>query len=234
MRHAGALPSKLPSSLETLIIEGNFGAWSNHSLDVIEPATGLQVMVVHEQVSGSMPPDWADRFPALRVLDVADNRIGGKFPDYDHRTIEIINAQGNDFDAAGTITAPNLRVLNLAKNRLPGFPVFQKAPSLEMLDLHSNRLVGAVPTSIFNMALQMLKLQNNELSNFPQRPPDGLKALRILDISHNKLKFNARYLLLNVMPPEDAQLERADFSYNHIDGVLGGRFCLLHPFALEM
>ncbi|XP_021754643.1 receptor protein-tyrosine kinase CEPR1-like [Chenopodium quinoa] len=124
-------------------------------------------------LKGSFPSNVCSYLPELRVLDISNNFIQGRFPD-------------------GIINCSLLEVLNMSSLYLSGkLPNFSRMKYLRALDLSYNLFDGDFPMSIMNLTnLEMINFNENNNLNRWELPENitRLTWLRSLVLSTSKLQ----------------------------------------------
>lgn len=154
---------------------------------------------------------------SLRILMLQENQItkinGNEFSNL--LSLIQLNLESNDItNFTLNIDTNNLRILNLARNRLTsdGVKSFRDLNNLEDLDLSKN-LITKVPPKFFQglFHLRKLNLYANKIKEFSTGSFSGLPHLLYLNLSSNKLetaKISGRLILHS--------LHTLDLSNNYI------------------
>ncbi len=159
----------------------------------------------------------------LEYLDLRDNEINYLYPE-------------------SFSYFPNLKWVNLARNRLPIFPTqFIKGLNhLEYLNLESNQITSLEDNDFANMPrLRSLHLSNNQIGPISETAFQNSSQLQYIDISHNniselkgdvfngivRLELDASHNNLSKIPKDIFEkrkvfrLEMIDLSYNYFSSI---------------
>ncbi|XP_031114449.1 protein STRUBBELIG-RECEPTOR FAMILY 3-like [Ipomoea triloba] len=140
-------------------------------------------------------------FSSIKTIDLSNNHIGGAIPSNLPVTLQSLFLSANEFTGSipdSLSSVSQLSAISLNDNNLAGeIPdSFQGLVHLANLDLSNNNLSGVLPSSLGNLSLMTLRLQNNQLSgtldvlqNLPLRDLNiennlfsGLIPQKLLDI----------------------------------------------------
>ncbi|KAK2432769.1 receptor protein [Trifolium repens] len=133
---------------------------------------------------------------ALESLDLSDNQIHGKIPNW------IWELQ-------------DLEILNISHNFLTDFegPLQNITSSLYFIDLHNNQLQGSI--LVFPKTAVILDYSNNNFSVVPQDIGKYLSSTKFLFLSYNNLHGNIPDSICNA-----SELQVLDISFNNISGTI--------------
>ncbi|KAF6986836.1 hypothetical protein CFC21_004549 [Triticum aestivum] len=124
-------------------------------------------------------PDWFwTTFSEARHLDISMNQLSGDLPlNLEFMSMITLSMRSNLLTGLIPKLPTTIVVLDISMNSLNGFVSDFRAPRLQVAVLFSNLISGAIPTSICQMQkLRVLDLSNNLLSK--ELPDCGRKELR--------------------------------------------------------
>ncbi|KAK7320326.1 hypothetical protein VNO77_29704 [Canavalia gladiata] len=162
-------------------------------------------------------PKLIGKFPSLSCLDMSNNKLNGKVPDWLHEmdSLHILNFSRNLLttsinqfsrnyrlhvldlsfnllygDISSICNISSLQILNLSNNKLIGIvpQCLVNLSSLQVLDLHMNKLYGSLPIIFQKNKLSDLNLSGNQLQS---RLPTSLSKctqLEILNLGNNQIE----------------------------------------------
>ncbi|KAK9162014.1 hypothetical protein Syun_002916 [Stephania yunnanensis] len=165
----------------------------------------------------SVVPRFLRYQPHLLILDLSNNQIQGKMPDWLWTKVEYsLDLSNNSLvgfeDPFSNHSSSSLIYLDLSSNHFQGYlPVFPS--SLETLDLSSNHFEGYLP--IFPSGLKSLYLSSN---NFEGSLPNFPKGMDISLLSNNKFTGAIPLTICN------SSWRRIDLSHNQISGEIPSCF----------
>jgi Leucine-rich repeat (LRR) protein len=166
--------------------------------------TKLMVIDIHDNgFAGNIARDLSAVSPSsnVRVISLRNNNFTGPLTPWIHTfnadVIQHIGVSNNMFTGTlpseiGTLT--NLKFLYIARNKklnASAIPTqFGKLTKLQDLSLQSSNVVGTIPTELAKLKqLVLFDLNDNNLSGYiPFEFGSGMKSLRFLLLSHNKLE----------------------------------------------
>ncbi|KAG6498809.1 LRR receptor-like serine/threonine-protein kinase RPK2 [Zingiber officinale] len=193
-RLGGKLSPAVGVLAELRVLSLPFNAFGGVIPGAIWELEKLEVVVLEaNSFSGFLPSKFP---PALRVLNLASNLIGGEIPVSlsSNADLETVDLSGNQLNGTipGFLTSfVGLRELYLSFNQLGGtIPVElgSGCRNLQHLDLSGNLLVGSIPRSLGNCGeLQSLILSANLLDDAIPLEFGRLRKLQVLDVSRNSL-----------------------------------------------
>lgn len=162
------------SSIRVLALDGNpfnksSGGWIIPS-DVAECSQLVNFSCSSCNIVGTVP-DFFGKFPSLDSLRLSYNRLSGGIPStFSDSMLQVLWLNDQDGDGmSGSIdvigTMVGLTTVWLHGNRFSGTipDDIGRLTSLRQLNLNRNRLVGMVPSSLADMDLELLDLNNNML-----------------------------------------------------------------------
>ncbi|KAH0782992.1 hypothetical protein KY290_002590 [Solanum tuberosum] len=191
-------------------------------LNIGHVMTKLQVLDLSGNTFIGTIPYSITRVKQLLRLDLSDNHLSGKIPDwwYDLQQLQVIDLSGNNLSGTipPSVCSPlSLFWLRLCRNNLSGgLPKsLRNCNSLLALDIGENKITGTIPEWFGESLLSLQKLRMTGNMIHGRIPPQlcQLSNLQILHLSHNNLTGRI---------PEDIgsmqQLETLDLSSNHLSG----------------
>ncbi|PRQ60817.1 putative non-specific serine/threonine protein kinase [Rosa chinensis] len=155
----------------------------------------------------------------LRILDLSDNQINGKVPNWiwGFSDLENLNLSCNSLDSVEvpSINHSNLLSLDFSRNyfssSIPS-TIGDVLGSTVFLSLSSNNLSGIIPESLCNSRnLRILDLSNNSLSGTVPRCLTTMSTLLVLNLRRNNLTNVNEF-------SHNCSLEMLDISGNQIQG----------------
>jgi Leucine-rich repeat (LRR) protein len=213
-------------------------------------------------VNGTIPRDLS-RLPNLNSIDISYTGVSGPVPAFLSKLVELTYLRLSFNALAGPIPAslgdiPNLSFLDLGRNRLTGaIPplLLSKTRDTAYLSLSHNGLSGGVPAEFAAVKFWSLDLSRNGLAGDASFLFGVNKSLETLNLSRNAFSFNLSAVELpsqlgdldishneiyGVLPPQVANLEYLNVSYNRLSGVVpsGGnmgtfdQYCFQHNKGL--
>ena len=196
----------------------NGGSWSNNSnwgenCDVCSwygincDVSGniISISLSRNNLRGTLP-DIFHLLPSLKTLSLSRNEITGEIP------FSITSCE-------------ELQVLNLGNNEMTGkiYNQIVSLPSIRHVYLHSNRFSGSIPISKTISNLQILYIQNNNLTgNIPPQAGNFSKLSEFL-FSNNKIS--------GLLPKEIGDclsLRKLYGNQNELEGPLPAEVCNLY------
>ncbi|XP_071729632.1 putative leucine-rich repeat receptor-like serine/threonine-protein kinase At2g24130 [Rutidosis leptorrhynchoides] len=239
---SGRVPRALSISwkLKWLDLESNFFE-GELPFEIVKNLTKLQfVYLSYNRFSGPLNSFFGGlvNSPHLQELELAGNRLFGKFPDIiGNLSKSLVQLHLDDNQISGEIPPDisnlfNLTLLNLSSNFLNGTIPKQlcQMVKLERLYLSDNLLSGGIPFCFGNVSqLGLLDLSKNNLSNSIPDTFTNLSQLRKLLVHDNKL--------VGAIPTSLAQcvnLEVLDLSHNQISGSIPTDFARLSTLKLYL
>ncbi|XP_019172099.1 PREDICTED: protein STRUBBELIG-RECEPTOR FAMILY 3-like [Ipomoea nil] len=173
------------------------GKWQG----VVCEDTNIVSITINSANLGGELGDKLGAFSSIKTIDFSNNRIGGAIPSNLPVTLQSLFLSANEFTGSipdSLSSVSQLSAISLNDNNLAGeIPdSFQGLVHLANLDLSNNNLSGVLPSSLGNLSLMTLHLQNNQLSgtldvlqNLPLRDLNiennlfsGLIPQKLLDI----------------------------------------------------
>ena len=146
-------------------------------------------------------PNFSEKLPMLRYLDLSNNKISGSVPNWLHEVYFWTNLEHLDLSynlLTGNISlsiwnASRLLFLNLAYNQLTDTipQCLANLSSLEVLDLQMNKFHGPLPSNFSKeSALETLNLYGNQLEDHIPKSLSLCKGLMFLNLGRNKIEDN--------------------------------------------
>uniref|UniRef100_A0ACD5WXG9 Uncharacterized protein n=1 Tax=Avena sativa TaxID=4498 RepID=A0ACD5WXG9_AVESA len=169
----------------------NFGAPFLHNL-----------LLSENSINGTIPVHFC-KLQGLNVLDLAKNRLIGRFPN-----CAEVSMGTRKLNATFSATA-----LILYKNNLSGDISFlQSCPELILLDLAHNKFTGGLPTWIAERVpdLSFLQLRHNMFSGSIPIQLTQLAYLQYLDLAYNRISGFVPHTLANMKAMTQDHTPRLD------------------------
>ncbi|XP_030381073.1 chaoptin [Scaptodrosophila lebanonensis] len=180
----------------------------------------------------SLPANFLRHSINLQRVDLSSNRFlqipSSALSDVSIPRLSWLNLTGNPINKIYTVKEeryPYLKELYICQTNLSiltskDFEAFQ---ALQHLHLVNNRITRISPGAFKSLTnLLTLDISVNELEMLPKERLQGLKLLRLLNISHNTLKD------LEEFSTDLAQLQTLDLSFNQLDRISKKTFRNLH------
>ncbi|KAJ9556126.1 hypothetical protein OSB04_010740 [Centaurea solstitialis] len=200
---AGEIPTWLfeIKTLKELLIGGkeNNLIWNNEAK--IVPRCRLQrISMMTCRISGHIP-EWISSLKNLDFLDLSDNQLAGKLPDW--------------------LAKMDLESVILSDNNLTGSlssRLFQSR-NLQYLELSRNNFFGELPENIGNASeIMVFMLSGNRFSGQIPMSIKNIYQLRVLDFSKNKFSGEVPDF------GENPLLAYINLSYNELSGMMPTTF----------
>ncbi|WMV11949.1 hypothetical protein MTR67_005334 [Solanum verrucosum] len=165
-------------------------------LNIGHVMTKLQVLDLSGNAFIGTIPYSITRVKQLLRLDLSDNHLSGKIPDwwYDLQQLQVIDLSGNNLSGTipPSVCSPlSLFWLRLCRNNLSGgLPKsLRNCNSLRALDIGENKITGTIPEWFGESLLSLQKLRMTGNMIHGRIPPQlcQLSNLQILHLSHNNL-----------------------------------------------
>ena len=181
----------------------------------------------------ALPANFFHLSPSLRRLDLAQN----KFRQIPTAALNLpglgwLNLTGNPMsrihDLSSVRLYPNLQEIHISGTNLTIVTSkdFESFPALLHLFLDQNRISRISPGAFRSLpSLLTLDLGVNELELLPQERLQGLSHLRLLNVTHNRIKE------LEEFPQDLKSLQILDLSYNQVSRVGKWTFRYLENLA---
>ncbi|KAK9096161.1 hypothetical protein Sjap_021658 [Stephania japonica] len=122
-------------------------------------------------------------------LDLSNNQIQGKVPEWIWNKVRILNLANNSLvgfeDPVSNHSSSNLRVLDLSHNNFEGSIPFFFGTSLLIISLSNNKFTGEIPSYFCNPRLAIVYFSKNQISG---RIPPCLAELDSVYLHENKLQ----------------------------------------------
>ncbi|KAK9167547.1 hypothetical protein Scep_002738 [Stephania cephalantha] len=143
----------------------------------------------------SAVPEFLRYQPHLRILDLSNNQIQGKMPDWLWTNLENVNLSNNSLvgfeDPFSNHSSSSMRFLDLSSNHFEGsLPNFPKG--MDTISLSKNKFTGVIPLTICNSSWSRIDLSHNQISG--EIPSCLFNSLMdqfyssVVDLSKNKLQ----------------------------------------------
>ncbi|KAK9161988.1 hypothetical protein Syun_002890 [Stephania yunnanensis] len=115
----------------------------------------------------SVVPTFLRYQPHLQILDLSNNQIHGKMPDWLWNNLEYVNLSNNSLvgfeDPFSNHSSSSLTYLYLSSNHFEGsLPNFPKG--MDTISLSKNKFTGAIPLTICNSSWSRIDLSHNQIS----------------------------------------------------------------------
>ncbi|KAJ4709292.1 Receptor-like protein [Melia azedarach] len=164
-------------------------------------------------------PNIIKRINQLRALELSDNKIHGRIPnwmfDTGKDTLVFLNLSHNFLTAIERIPWKNLRTLDLDSNCLQG-SLTALPPLLILFSASNNKLTGDIPSSYFNLSsIVYLDLSKNNLSGMIPNNLGSSNTLLVLDLSLNNFHGPILQTFAN-----GSNLKVLNLNGNHLEGPL--------------
>ncbi|KAK9168426.1 hypothetical protein Syun_000566 [Stephania yunnanensis] len=180
----------------------------------------------------SVVPRFLRYQPHLQILDLSNNQIQGKMPDWLWNNLEYLDLSNNSLvgfeDPFSNHSLSSMRYLDLSSNHFEGsLPIFPS--SLETLDLSSNHFEGSLPN--FPKGMDIISLSKNKFTGAIPLTICKSSWTRI-DLSHNQISGEIPSCLFNSFFP----ISVVDLSKNKLQGMIPDTFgpeCLLEGLNLN-
>ncbi|KAK9162067.1 hypothetical protein Syun_002969 [Stephania yunnanensis] len=133
--------------------------------------------------------------PLLRSLDLSNNQIQGKMPDWLWTNLKYLDLSNNSLvgfeDPFSNHSSSSMRYLHLSSNHFEGsLPIFPKG--MDTISLSKNNFTGAIPLTICNSSWRLIDLSHNQISG--EIPSCFFNSsmyrnfFSVVDLSKNKLQ----------------------------------------------
>ncbi|PRQ42839.1 putative leucine-rich repeat-containing, plant-type, leucine-rich repeat domain, L [Rosa chinensis] len=184
-------------------------------------------------------PDFLRNQSKLLSLDLSDNQIQGKIPNWIWRSnnLHYLNLSCNSLETleGHTINLTSMESLDLHSNKLHGKIPISSSPNMLYLDYSRNNFSSTIPTTIEDMILhtRFFSVSSNNLQGIIPGSICNTDSLEVLDMSNNSLSGTVPHCLttmstlsvLNLrrnnlrnvyMLSHNCSLHTLDISENHI------------------
>ncbi|KAI4334730.1 hypothetical protein L6164_013442 [Bauhinia variegata] len=211
----GSIPKSLLDICSLSVLDLSNNNMSGRFDDFVSTSTNcanksLQHLLLREnQMIGSVPD--LSQFSFLQELDLQGNNLSGPIPKsmFDICSLSVLNLRENnlngrldDFIPTSTDCAhKSLQQLLLGKNQITASaPNVSKFSSLQILELNDNNLSGPIPKSLLNIcSLRELDLSSNILTGrlddfFSTTPGCAKKSLQHLSLIGNQITGSVPHL----------------------------------------
>ncbi|KAK9167508.1 hypothetical protein Scep_002699 [Stephania cephalantha] len=143
----------------------------------------------------SAVPEFLRYQPVLQILDLSNNQIQGKMPDWLWTNLEDVDLSNNSLvgfeEPFSNHSSSSMRYLDLSSNNFEGsLPNFPKG--MHIISLSKNNFTGAIPLTICNSIWSHIDLSHNQISGeIPSclfNSIMGPYSFSVVDLSKNKLQ----------------------------------------------
>ncbi|KAK9162074.1 hypothetical protein Syun_002976 [Stephania yunnanensis] len=140
----------------------------------------------------SMVPRFLRYQPNLYSLDLSNNQIQGKMPDWLWNNLTYLDLSNNSLvgfeDPFSNHSSSSLEYLYLSSNHFEGsLPNFPKG--MDSISLSKNKFTGAIPLTICNSSWNRIYLSHNQISGeIPSCLFNSFFPMSVVDLSKNKLQ----------------------------------------------
>ncbi|KAK9162271.1 hypothetical protein Syun_003173 [Stephania yunnanensis] len=140
----------------------------------------------------SVVPKFLRYQPHLQIVDLSNNQIQGKMPDWLWNNLEYVNLSNNSLvgfeDPFSNHSSSSMRYLLLSSNHFEGsLPNFPKG--MDFISLSKNKFIGAIPLTICNSSWRRIDLSHNQISGeIPSCLFNTWYPFSFVDLSKNKLQ----------------------------------------------
>ncbi|PRQ42832.1 putative leucine-rich repeat-containing, plant-type, leucine-rich repeat domain, L [Rosa chinensis] len=162
-------------------------------------------------------PDFLRNQSELLSLDLSDNQIQGKIPNWIWRSNNLfyLNLSCNSLETleGHTINLTYMETLDLHSNKLHGkIPIFS-SPHILYLDYSRNNFSSTIPTTIEDMILhtRFFSVASNNLQGIIPRSICNSDSLEVLDMSNNSLSGTVPHCLSTMSTLSVLNLRRNNF-----------------------
>ncbi|KAK9167517.1 hypothetical protein Scep_002708 [Stephania cephalantha] len=161
--------------------------------------------------------------PQLNSLNLSDNQIQGKMPDWLWTNLQNVDLSNNSLvgfeDPFSNHSSSSMRYLHLSSNHFEGsLPIFPS--SLETLDLSSNHFEGSLPN--FPKGMDTISLSKNKFTGAIPLTICNSSWSRI-DLSHNQISGEIPSCLFNTLM-DRYPISVVDLSKNKLQGMIPDTF----------
>jgi hypothetical protein len=170
--------------------------------DELALATNLQVVSIagsgtsdiKSNIVGSIPELWGELLSNLRVLELYDNRLGGRIPDsfWKFSNVEHFHLDGNQLTGIfpdSLALMSSLKTFDVSDNYMVGSvpEEWTSLSHLARLSLKGNQMYGTLPSGIGSLGvLQELHLQGNSFRGSLPSALSSLTSLGWLSLEENQ------------------------------------------------
>ncbi|PIA52094.1 hypothetical protein AQUCO_01000167v1 [Aquilegia coerulea] len=188
IRHGWIPPFQLTSiNLQSCEVGPQFPGW-------LQTQTQCTTLVLSNASISDSIPNWFQNFSSqLSYLDLSDNKIYGKLPDFLQSSYPDVRLflSSNRFEGPLPHFPSNVMILDLSKNTITGpIPsnIGDMLPTLDLLVLSDNHINGSIPISLCKMnKLKYLDLSKNKISGTLPQCWSASQILTVIDLASNKL-----------------------------------------------
>ncbi|CAN6807378.1 unnamed protein product [Brassica oleracea] len=167
-------------------------------------------------------PNALKRLQSLELLDISNNQIKGKVPEWlwnlpRLRTVSLASNYLTSFEGRGDVLEnSSVKILDLALNHFTG-PLPNPPLSINLLSAWNNTFTGNIPLEICNRnSLTVLDLSYNNLTGaIPQCLSNFRDSLTVVNLRKNNLEGS-----IPDMFHDGASLRTLDVGYNQLTGKL--------------
>ncbi|KAF8079461.1 hypothetical protein N665_1026s0018 [Sinapis alba] len=187
------------TSLMTLIMDNNM--FTGKITDKLRNLRLLTVIDLSNNFLTGTIPRWLGGF-FLDILRISNNRLHGEIPQslFNIPYLWLLDLSGNFLSGTLPLRSDSDYgyILDLHNNNLTGYVPNTLWKGLVLLDLRNNRLSGNIPRFMSTPSIDVVLLRGNNLTGKIPAELCSLRALRMLDLSHNMLSESIPSCLTNL------------------------------------
>ncbi|MCU0424161.1 MAG: IPT/TIG domain-containing protein [Candidatus Kapabacteria bacterium] len=161
---------------------------------VVQSGRVVELRLPNNGVQGTIPQEVLENLDALRVLDLANNRLSGTLPQglTNAKNLEVLRLAGNLFSGAlpkEVKTMTKLREIDLVGNRIAdSITAFAGLTNITVLNLRGNSFRGSLAGVLPQMTgLITLDLSGNNITGALPENLSGLTQVQTFNVRGNRL-----------------------------------------------